>query len=129
MWNISHPDKITLEEYEEYDKVFIASNFWAEKISEQVSVPVEVMLQCTDLERFHEPDEKEKRKNHQQLLFVGNSRDVFRKVLKDLLPTNYDLAIYGKNWEKIIPKKYIKAKHIKNDQLYKHYGSADILLK
>ena len=128
MWNISHPDKVTLEEYEEYDKVFIASELWAEKISKQVSVPVETMLQCTDPDRFYEPTEEEKERYKQQLLFVGNSRDIYRKVLKDLIPTEYDLAVYGKNWKKLIPKQYIKADHISNNELYKHYGSAEILL-
>lgn len=128
MWNISHPDSVSLEEYQEYDKVFIASDFWARKIAEQVSVPVETMLQCTDPERFKEPDSEEKSLYRQQLLFVGNSRDIYRKVLKDLLPTDYDLAVYGKNWKKIIPGKYIKAEHLPNDELYRYYGSANILL-
>ena len=128
MWNISHPDKVSLEEYEEYDKVFIASELWAEKIASQVSVPVEAMLQCTDPERFHQPTKTEKEQNQQQLLFIGNSRDIYRKVLKDLIPTEYDLAVYGKNWNKLIPQQYIKGDHIPNDELYLHYGSADILL-
>lgn len=128
MWNISHPDKVTLEEYEEYDKVFIASELWADKIAKQVSVPVEAMLQCTDPERFREPTELQKDQYKQQLLFVGNSRDVYRKVLKDVIPTDYDLAVYGKNWKKMIPKQYVKGDHIANDELFLHYGSADILL-
>lgn len=128
MWNISHPDKVSLEEYEEYDKVFIASELWADKIGQQVNVPVESMLQCTDPKRFYPPTEKEKKKHHQQLLFIGNSRNIYRKVLKDLIPTDYDLAVYGRRWEKLIPKKYIKGEHISNDELYLHYGSADILL-
>ncbi len=128
MWNVSHPDKVTLEEYEEYDKVFIASKLWADKIAKQVTVPVETMLQCTDPERFHEPNEEEKAEYQQQLLFVGNSRNVYRKVLKDLLPTEYDLAVYGNDWEKIIPEQYIRGEYISNDELYRHYGSADILL-
>ncbi|HIO97420.1 MAG TPA: glycosyltransferase family 1 protein [Leucothrix sp.] len=36
--------------------------------------------------------------------------------------------MYGKNWKKLIPKKYIKGDHIPNEQLYLHYGAADILL-
>ena len=93
MWNISHPDKVTLDEYEEYDTVFIASDLWAKKIAEQVSVPVKTMLQCTDPVRFHEPNDEEKKQAYQQLLFVGNSRDIYRKVLKDLIATEYDLAV------------------------------------
>lgn len=128
MWNISHPDDVTVEEYQDYDHVFIASNYWARTIKKQVSVPVEAMLQCTDMERFKEPNEQEKKSFHHQLLFVGNSRDIYRKSLKDLLPTKYDLAVYGKNWEKIISKEVIKGTQLSNDALFKYYGSADILL-
>lgn len=128
MWNISHPDDISIEEYEEYDHVFIASNFWAKKISSQVSTPVNTMLQCTDPERFYELPDADKKRFYNQLLFVGNSRGIYRKVLQDLLPTNYGLALYGKNWEKIIPKKYIKGIYIPNENLYQYYSSAEIVL-
>ena len=128
MWNISHPDRITAAEYEEYDHVFIASHFWANEMASKLSVPVDVMLQCTDLQRFHEPNEQEKLAHQQQLLFVGNSRNIYRKILQDLLPTDYDLAVYGRDWKKLIPKKYIKGEYLPNNVLYKYYGSADILL-
>ncbi|WP_287382666.1 glycosyltransferase, partial [Methanobacterium sp.] len=90
MWNISHPDEVTIEEYNQYQHVFIASQFWAEEIAQRVDVPVEVMLQCTDPELFYpDPDDKYKH----DLLFVGNSRGVHRKIIKDLLPTEEDLAV------------------------------------
>ena len=131
MWNISHSDDITLEEYEDYDKVFIASEYWATEIKKKTSMPVESMLQCTDTERFKVPSQEERNTHAQQLLYVGNSRQIYRRVLKGLLPCKYNLAIYGKGWKKIIPKHlahHIKSEHISNDQLYKYYGSADILL-
>ena len=128
MWNISHPDDVSLEEYETYDYVFIASFFWTKEISKRVSVPVRTMLQCTDPDRFKEPTKKDRLEHHQQLLFVGNSREVYRKILKDLLPTKYDLAVYGKGWKNFLPKHIIKDDYIPNEELYKHYGSADILL-
>jgi len=128
MWNISHPNMITIDEYEEYDHVFIASHFWANEMANKLTVPVDAMLQCTDLNRFHEPNEQEKLNYQQQLLFVGNSRNIYRKILKDLLPTDYNLAVYGRHWKKLIPKKYIRGEYLQNDLLYKHYGSADILL-
>lgn len=128
MWNISHPDKVSLEEYEEYDKVYIASELWSEKIASSISTPVETMLQCTNLEIFHEPSADEKAKHQQELLFVGNSRKVFRKILRDLLPTPYGLSVYGKDWGDFIPAQYIKGEHIPNDELYKYYGSAGTVL-
>jgi len=125
MWNISHPDDVTVEEYNMYDHVFIASEPWAQHIAWKVDVPVEPLLQCTDPELFYpDPDEKYKH----DLLFVGNSRKVYRKILKDLLPTDYDLAVYGTNWKGIIPDKYIKGDHIPNNELRKAYSSCKILL-
>ena len=128
MWNISHPDNISLAEYESYDFVYIASNYWAEKIKQQVSTPVEVMLQCTDPQRFKPLTEAYEDDYTHQLLFIGNSRGVHRKIIKDLLPITYDLAVYGQKWEKLIPEHYIKGQHIENNSLYKYYGSAGILL-
>ncbi len=125
MWNISHPDEVSIEEYNQYDYVLIASEIWAEKIKEEVEVPVDAMLQCTDPELFY-PDPSEEYEH--DLLFVGNSRKVFRKIIKDLLPTSYDLAVYGKDWDKLIDAKYIKGDHIPNGELRKAYSSCKILL-
>lgn len=130
MWNISHPDKVKIEEYSQYDYVFIASEIWARKIQEKVNVPVESMLQCTDPELFY-PDFSKKYQH--QLLFVGNSRKVLRTIINDLIPTNKDLAIYGMNWrrfvlKRIIKNRYLKGKHVPNNELRKAYSSSKILL-
>lgn len=125
MWNISHPDEVNIEEYNQYQHVFIASQFWAGEIAQKADVPVEVMLQCTDPELFYlDPDDKYKH----DLLFVGNSRGVHRKIIKDLLPTDKELAVYGAGWEGLIDKKYIKGEHIPNKELRKAYSSCKILL-
>lgn len=125
MWNISHPDKLSIDELNQYDYVFVSSTYWHEELANKVEVPVESLLQCTDPDLFKVPNEM----NHaSQLLFVGNSRKIFRKVIKDLLPTKYDLSVYGTLWESIIDKKYIKGTHIPNPELFKYYGSCDILL-
>jgi len=125
MWNISHPDKVDIAEYNQYDHVLIASKLWADKISRIVNVPVDAMLQCTDPELFY-PEQSDEYKH--DLLFVGNSRKVFRKIIKDLLPTDKDLGIYGMNWKRFVSKKYIKGKYIPNNQLRKAYFSSKILL-
>ncbi len=127
MWNISHPDKVSIDEYNEYDHVFISSNLWAEKISQGTSTPVEAMLQCTDTDLFKPFEENDDLLKH-ELLFVGNSRKVFRKIIKDILPTKHSLAIYGSNWDKLVDASLIKGTHINNNELYEYYASADILL-
>ena len=125
MWNISHPDDVGIEEYNQYNYVFIASEPWTQKIRKSVESPVDTLLQCTDPEFFY-PDPSNDYKT--ELLFVGNSRKTFRKIIKDLLPTNKDLSVYGTNWKKFIDKKYIKGEHIPNTELTKAYSSTKILL-
>lgn len=125
MWNISHSDLVSLNEYELYDHVFIASKYWTEQLKDKVKVPVECMWQCTDINKFY-PEYNEKYKS--DLLFVGNSRKVYRKILKDLLPTEHNLSVYGADWGGLINKKYIKGDHIPNDELHQAYSSCKILL-
>lgn len=125
MWNISHPDAVTIDEYNQYDHVFIASEYWSGKIKKEADIPVDTLLQCTDPELFY-PDPDSEYQN--ELLFVGNSRKVFRKIVKDLLPTDHDLAVYGKNWKRFIRWRYIKGKHIPYPELRKAYSSCKILL-
>ncbi len=125
MWNISHPDDVSLLEYENYDHVCIASAYWAENIKEKVGVPVSALLQCTDDKVFNTDYEDEKSRD---LLFVGNARGIYRKILKDLIPTDYKLEVYGDGWEEWIDKKYIKGNHIPNCELKRAYQSCKILL-
>lgn len=65
---------------------------WADELKSKLEVPVESFLQCTDPEVFYPDYSKE---YEHELLFVVNSRKVFRKILKDLLPTKHDLATMG----------------------------------
>lgn len=125
MWNISHPDKIEIDEYNQYDHVFVASNIWAETLKPQCNVNIEAMLQCTDTDLFFPQPLEE---YSEDILFVGNSRKVYRKIIKDLLPTNKPLSVYGTNWEMFLDKKYIKGEHIPNTELNKAYSSCKILL-
>ena len=125
MWNISHPEMISKTEYEKYDYVFISSKKYAKKIKEQVNTNVTSLLQCTDPEVFYpEIDE-----NHRdEILFVGVTRGVYRKIIKDILKTKNDVSVYGMGWDKFIDKKYIKGKFIPNEELHKYYSSCKILL-
>lgn len=125
MWNISHPDDIPLSEYDSYDKVFVSSKKWTEHLKKQLRTDVDVLMQCTDEEVFYPSDDKD---HKYQLLFVGNSRKIFRKIIKDLIPTKYDLAIFGTNWQPFVDSRYIKGENIPNSELRTAYSSCDILL-
>lgn len=125
MWNISHPDMVSKKEYDEYDIVFVASEKYANELSQEVNTIVEPLLQCTDEKIFY-PEQKDDLKT--DILFVGNTRGVYRKIIKDALDTKHDVTIYGPGWEKFIDKKYIKGEFIENKELNKYYSSCKILL-
>ena len=128
MWNISHPNKIDIDEYYAYDMVYIASEYWTNYIKsfkKNNYTEIEVLLQCTDPEVFKPLGNND---FIYELLFVGNSRGVFRKIIKDILPTHYDLTIIGSKWKGVVPAHYIKGVSIPNEELYKCYSSAKIVL-
>ncbi len=53
MWNISQPDKIEDDEYQEFDHVFVASQIHAEQLSGRLRIPVTSLLECTDQDVFN----------------------------------------------------------------------------
>lgn len=125
MWNISHPQATPLEEYEKYDYVFIASEKYANKIKSKVNTNVHTLLQCTDPDVFY----PEKNMDiSDEILFVGVTRGVYRRIVKDILRTDHDISIYGMGWEEYIDEKYVKGYFIPNNELHEHYSSCKILL-
>lgn len=126
MWNISHPDKVSLEEYEEYDQVFVASNSYAKELQKQVKVPVKTLLQCTDPSLFY-PD-KEGYEEVGEILFVGNSRKVYRQIVKDAVESGLKIDVYGTNWGNLLPDGYLKGEYIPNEILRRYYSKSGVLL-
>lgn len=129
MWNISHPEMITSEEYELYDVVCICSRHYAKKIADQVKVPVIPLLQCTDTELFF-PLEKESDIYENDYVFIGNSRGVARRCViwagQDKLP----LKIWGGGWTEMLgdSRTMIQGTFIENDQIPDIYRSSKATL-
>ncbi len=125
MWNISHPDKISLDEYNAYDSVLVASDKHAEYLRKHCRVAVEVMHQFTDPDIFFSEFFQSLATD---LLFVGNSRKQYRKAVKACVEQGLDADVYGTLWEGIIPERYIKGQFIDQKLLHAHYHSAKIVL-
>jgi GT2 family glycosyltransferase/spore maturation protein CgeB len=125
LWVISHPDKVSLDEYREYDHVFAASDTLLGELKSR-DVASSLALQCTDTRRFRPggvpiadaPD----------VLFVGNSRGVMRPIVSDAIAAGLDLHVYGEGWTGLIPSNYVKGTHIPNDELPRWYASAGVVL-
>ena len=125
LWVISHPAEVSGAECDGYDLVLVASPGFADELRERTSTPVEVLEQATDPTVFFpDPDPG----LAHDLVYVANSRNVLRPVVRDLLPTHHDLAIWGSRWEGLIDTSLVVAEHIPNSELRKVYSSAAIVL-
>jgi len=125
LWNISHPDLLTTAECDAFDLVLTPSARHAEQLAAQTATPVELLEQATDpVVFFPERDLAHAR----ELVFVGNSRGLFRPVLRDLLPTDRDLAVWGQQWERHLPAGLVAGEHLPNEQVRRAYSSAAIVL-
>lgn len=126
MWNISHPDQVSYHEYNEYDIVYVASNSYASFLNLFLPVKVLPLLQCTDYNRFFYNDEDVI--HSEKLLFIGNSRNEFRTVVKNATVNRLDVDIYGGGWKDFVAKEMIKGEVIPNKDLRKYYGGYQCVL-
>jgi O-antigen biosynthesis protein len=125
LWSISHPADLSGSECDGYDLVAVASPTFAAALRERTSTPVVVLEQATD-PRVFSPQPSPGLAH--DLLYVANSRNVLRPIMRDLLPTTHDLAVYGANWEGLIDPAYVVADHVPNAELGRLYSSARIVL-
>jgi glycosyltransferase involved in cell wall biosynthesis len=126
LWVISHPDLVTPEEMQGYDQVLAASLSWARAVDKQHGIAVEPMLQCTDPALFT-PDAADP-DTGAPVLFVGNSRDVYRQAVRYGVEAGVDLHLYGQGWEPFVPEQLIRARSIPQSALPAAYASAGVVL-
>jgi GT2 family glycosyltransferase len=126
LWVISHPELVTREEVEGYDRVLAAGRPWAERRARDWAIPVEPLLQATDPGRFH-PDAAAPGTG-EPVLFVGNSRKVLRPVVRDALATGLPVAVYGDLWSGLVPDEVVRARSLPNEALAAAYRSAGVVL-
>ncbi len=126
LWVISHPERLTRYELEQFDEVFVASPTYPDDLARRwPGVTARPLLQCTDPGRFHpDPDPA----LHEDLLFVGNSRNILRRVVHDALEAGLEPAVYGAMWEELIPRELVKGTYLPNEALRRHYASAGVVL-
>ncbi|WP_096156581.1 CgeB family protein [Bacillus sp. FJAT-45066] len=127
MWNISHPEDVTLEEYEEYDLIFVASNNHAEFLKTKLSKPVYPLLQCTDIEEFtinHDVSNNDR----SDFIFVGNKKGVNRPGVVWSIEIGLPLKVWGRGWETLVQSELLMGHYIKNEELGKLYSKSKAIL-
>lgn len=129
MWNISHPEMVSTEEYELYDAVCVSSGYYARQLEKKLSVPVFPLLQCTDTELFY-PAAQEPHPLQWDYIFVGNSRGVARNCVMWAVEEKLPLRMWGNGWSKILPhhKELVEATSIENSRIPDLYRSAKATL-
>jgi len=121
MWNISHPDTVSDEEYKQYDLVLVASEKHAAELKDRLHINAYPFLQCTDHEQFQyieKDDEKERR----DIIFVGNTRGVSRPCANWAAGLKTKLRIWGRGWEEQNLQNYIISNYIMNEELGQLYN-------
>lgn len=118
MWNISHPEMVTPEEYELYDVVCVGSRHYAEKLKSMVRVPVLPLLQCTDTELFY-PAGQEPGSYENEYIFIGNSRGVARRCVMWAAEDRLPLKIWGSGWKAMLGanKAMVQETSIENSEI------------
>jgi spore maturation protein CgeB len=125
LWIISHPDEVTAVECDGYDRVLVASEVFARELESRVDVPVEVMYQATDPDRFAPAPDPELAV---EVLFVGNSRHQDRMAVRAALEIGAPLTVYGQDWHDRLPSGVLAAEHFPNEKLGALYSSAGVTL-
>jgi glycosyltransferase involved in cell wall biosynthesis len=126
LWVISHPDLVGVEELRQYDRVFVASPRLARRWSDESGVRVAPLLQCTDRRLFF-PDPSDAPRNR-DILFVGNSRNVFRPAMQAAIGAGLVPTVYGTRWDSLIDPSYIKGAVVPNAVVGDLYRKAGVVL-
>ena len=83
--------------------------------------------QYTNKERFKDANSEADKQF--EVLFVGSDHTgKGRKSVDYALMANANLSVFGKFWDKSLGRDVLKGSYIDNDELYKYYGNAKIVL-
>jgi spore maturation protein CgeB len=121
LWIHSHPDWISPDILERYDKVFCISESFCERIA-AMGFTAEPLMVPTAMRPV-------KTKKEWDLVFVGNTKQGrCRKIVAELGETVYDVKIWGWGWKGLVPDEWIGGEYYENGRLNKLYASARIVL-
>lgn len=122
IWIYSHPDMVDPNMLRRYEKVFCLSSSFIRKIK-QMGFDAELMIGATARKPV-------KSKVKYDIVFVGNIRRSLggRQIIRDLGETSYNLKVWGRGWENVLPGKYCAGQYVENEKLGALYASSLISL-
>lgn len=126
LWIISHPDRLASGELDDYDHIFVASEIFVEKVKNVTKTTASILHQATDPSIFKPVDEK--MDLPEKVIFIGNSRNEFRTMVKWAVEEKISIALWGSRWEQYVSSDIIQGQYIPNSEVSNYYSSSDILL-
>lgn len=127
LWVISHPEQVTAQECAGFDQVFAATLTHDQMLANRWQCEVKSLLQCSDPDRFFY-DLEETKQPPSQVLFVGNSRRVYRPIVRDAIAGGLPLTVYGQGWAQWLPDYHHLPVVIPNGKLSRYYSRCRVLL-
>ena len=125
-WLISHPDTVSISELQQYDRVYVASSQYCASLRKLGLTNLEVLLQCVDTDLFRR-DRQADGKDF-DVLFVGNSRNVLRPIIRDAISLRAPLTVIGSGWNELLPKQFILQPNVPHAELPETYAKARVVL-
>lgn len=124
IWIISHPNQISKREIKGFEKIFAASESWAESKSKEFKKEIFFLPQATNPKKFY----ANKTQARKGIIFVGNAINRRRNIVHDVLNLGFNVQVIGKGWRGKIPSKMIIAESIKNENLGELYRESCVVL-
>lgn len=120
----SHPTDWKIRELRKYDAICTASHKLYDKLK-QKGINVYLVPQFTNPEKFY-PEMDNACRN--KVFIAGNKiRPSRAELFTFLANSGVELSVYGRFWGNLLGG-YLKGEFLPNEQLYRYYSSADIVL-
>lgn len=118
------PDNANLDDdWQNFDLIAVASPDYAAELK-RAGIDAVYVPQFTNPEKFYPAPDPALATD---ILFVGsNWHD--RTSLRYALEAGFTVAVYGYNWQSLVPPEMYKAPYIPNPELNRYYSSAKIVL-
>jgi len=121
LWIHSHPDWISPEILEKYNKIYCISRYFTNKIT-NMGFNAEFLMIPTNMT----PISTQK---VYDIVFVGNTKqNKIRKIISDLGNHSYKIKIWGWGWKGLIPEEWYGGDYYHNEKLNELYAASKIVL-
>lgn len=111
------------DDWQNFDIITVASSSYTKKLND-AGISAYYVPQFTNPAKFYPQYDQ---KIAHDILFVGSNWH-YRTSLHYAIDSGFDVAVYGYNWQDVVPADMYKGQYIENQDLHRYYSSAKIVL-